>query len=576
MVLDGGFFLALPGLCGDFRDILGGGEWSMAATGSLELSVVLFDALEIKLVVGEANVMASLGSKKGEPPREPCTTYGDGGTCATPAGIFFEGSLGTYNPWAGTIIESVFPGIEAEFHGYYLASQVHQPIPQAISANFAAAVGNIVSDLQQILKGLESTLKQIENGVGVAHRRLTASLAGIVDVCAGGDAQCWTTQEHFAEAAGAVYKAAVIVKALDPSVAGDAQHDAENLTPLLTKALNVLTDNLGSATDKLAATLVDLSDGFGFRGRVGLRLITPWFSYLGVRIEASYSRGNALKQCDKFKFVYEDLFSDFYKGTTTVVAKMKVVSFSGGSSSGSLAFDGLTNTAWLSGGSSNVPLYPNGAAGVVFRTWAITTMQALHVFTKSCISVPGCAAHISLARLEGGLWKTKLSHGLARKESGQWHSLPFENGDVEAGDFNIWKLTIEQQYVGKGQTVAAVPAPDGGYPRLADIRLVGQGAKHAFSAQLTFRADVPLGSFPLSLVTIKAGVYGQLVLGLGSKELKTSGTVESISNAATDGNVLLRLGIETSVLGIETDTTMIAAVLFDTESGKITGFFPTE
>jgi hypothetical protein len=42
MHLEGGVFLALPLLCGDTRDILNGGEWSIAATASVTFDIELF------------------------------------------------------------------------------------------------------------------------------------------------------------------------------------------------------------------------------------------------------------------------------------------------------------------------------------------------------------------------------------------------------------------------------------------------------------------------------------------------------------------------------------------------------
>ena len=39
----------------------------------------------------------------------------------------------------------------------------------------------------------------------------------------------------------------------------------------------------------------------GMRLKAGIRIpFIPWFKYVGVLVEVTYSKGDALKQCDKY------------------------------------------------------------------------------------------------------------------------------------------------------------------------------------------------------------------------------------------------------------------------------------
>ena len=362
------------------------------------------------------------------------------------------------------------------------------------------------------------------------------------------------------------------------------------ITSSFESAAEVIANNLVAAAEQPLTEITDLSAGFGVRGRVRLdlgyalrfavketsRAITGVplnLDYVGVAGEVTYSTADALKQCDKFNFVYEDLFEGSFKGDTAVVAKTQLVSASGGLTSQSAStagavFDGDLSTAWNSGGLAKSPTFGT-KSGIVFRAWSITTVHAVHVYSDGC-NVAACAAQISLAVLENDQWRTiplKGGGDLARDKG--WHTAVFESA-LPVSQWTVWRVLVEKQHI--AGAVSAVPSASGAYPAVNELRLVGTGPRHAVAAELSLSAQGSIGDGVWSVVKIRARTYMQLVLGLESAELATTGTFESVTKSSPDGNFLLRMGIESSILGITRDTTAIYTVHFTTADGRITGF----
>ena len=245
-----------------------------------------------------------------------------------------------------------------------------------------------------------------------------------------------------------------------------------------------------------------------------------------------------------------------------MVAKIEILAVSGGTVSAQLAFDGNPQTLWRAGGRSTSPLFGSGA-GVVFRTWSIDSVHSVQVYIDDCRH--SCPAHISLALLSNNAWKTVASSNLPNRKG--WHLVPLSS-KLDVKDWAVWRVVFAQQHVGG----KVVPVSSGLYPSINEIRLVGMGPRYAAAAELSFPVEVGLGSGVLDMVTIKARAYSQLVIGLGSAELATSGTLDSISKASPDGNLLLRLGIESNVLGIKSDSTCIFTLQFKTKDGAMDKF----
>ena len=84
--MNGDFYFSVPGVCGDFRDLLGTGKWGMTARGKLRLIYNLgfgsgLFALRSALVLeGDAKMLISLGGES----QFVC------GSGSDPSGIFLK------------------------------------------------------------------------------------------------------------------------------------------------------------------------------------------------------------------------------------------------------------------------------------------------------------------------------------------------------------------------------------------------------------------------------------------------------------------------------------------------------
>ena len=113
LTIDGNFFMAVPGLCGDFRGVFGSGAWSAAVRASVSLESTMMGG-PLELAMAEAKMLLTFG---GPNKREVCTKRGN-----NPSGVFFNGRLKTSNPFKGNIVGSFFPSLEADVDVYLLAS----------------------------------------------------------------------------------------------------------------------------------------------------------------------------------------------------------------------------------------------------------------------------------------------------------------------------------------------------------------------------------------------------------------------------------------------------------------------
>ena len=557
LTIDGNFFMALPGLCGDFRDVLGSGAWSAAVRASVSLDYVMM-GMPFELAVAEAKMLLSFG---GANKREACTPYGYGNK-ANPSGVFFNGRLKTGNPFKNNIVGQFFPSLEADVDVYLLANEGTQFIPASVKKQWEDDLGAIIDHI----KGLKSTVAdalQIKNYDKLVF--LAGSLRDLYSCAKSlGAAFCWASNPVYAKAVAKLVGIVDLVRKLVKEKTADLQAQTATIITSFTAAVQLLTSNVAAAGTRLAAELTDLSDGFGIKARAGLRIGSALFAYAGVQVELTYARAAALKQCDKFKFIYEDVFESFFIGTTPVIAKAQVVAVSGGLTSAELALDGKVTSRWQSGGRPKSKLFRGAKAGLVVRTWSITTVHALWVYLD-CRG--GCASRVELAYLSNSGWQSVMETVLPATKG--WHALALRR-NLDVKDWQLWRvLFTEQRLDGK---VTSIPSTSGVYPPVHEIRLVGTGPRYAAAAEISFPFAVGLGSGVLDLVQIKSRAYGQAVIGLGAADLATSGTLDSIAKASPDGNFLLRLGVESSVLGIKTDTTAIFTVYFSTKDGAIGKF----
>ena len=407
-------------------------------------------------------MQVSLG---GATPRAACTTWGEnGGNAINPSGVFFNGQMpkGTHPFAKVAIIGSLFKRLEASIDGYMLAQEGASFKSVTIVSMTKEGLGDVVKTLQQIQETLNQAIGASDDG---AIRSAAARLQRVLSCAGPGTTMCWAANPLFTEAARILQG---ILDLVDAGARGERLLSAVVMKTRFesaTKAIRAGQSKLDTET-QLYTELTDLSAGFGLRATVNMDV--PMIGMVGGRAEITYSTADAFKQCDKFSFIYEDVFASALKGTSPVVAKTQVVSASGGIASQSVAsasaaFDGKLATTWNLAGNvgSTSTTFGGNKAGVVIRTWSIDTVQSIHVYSNGSGSGP---AQISLSVLDesGGeeRWEPVSlgEDGLLPAAKG-WHVVPLD-AERTVPQQTLWRVIVEKQNIA-GDGVVDVPSTDG-------------------------------------------------------------------------------------------------------------------
>lgn len=626
--IDGEFFFYLPGLCGDFPNLLAGDAWSMGARGNVRIDIDLW-SWTIPVQLASVDVLLSLGGSSTD--RKACTTWGYG-DCASPSGIFFTGRLTSPNPFYGTLLESLLPTFEAEVNFYFLMNQQELATPAYVKQHFQDKVSGVQTQLNGFKSDLEAAInvgndlgKQIQlvrNGIKAvmtcadARKKIVQADGWMESIKAAAAAyNCWGVRDDFVPGARALVKA---VKLLDnlinriDQLATDAPEIVASAVNLIDTAIFEIGGAVGRVATQVSAEFLDLPDGFGVRGKVGLKFgpLKGRFGYLGVEVEITYSRGATLMQCNEFNFVYDDIFEPFFRGTTTVIAKSEVYACSGGDSTVQYSIDNDDATIWEMGGADGLSLFPNRVPGLALRTWSVDEVTAVHM---RCDGPDLCPANVSLWKWNKvkNNWVEKPLESKFDRVPGQWQARSLEV-PASAENWDSWKIQIESMWaLDESGTFTEVLAPSTRkcdcprgldssgikckygdtpsccsssscssgsdpdfwvYPQLNELRLIGRAEKYALAGRARLQVDGPLGPFPLSLITLKSGVSNRFVIGLASPEPATFGLVESLSDASHDGNYLFEIGADADVMGISAGVVAIVTTDYSTSGGPMGDF----
>lgn len=408
-------------------------------------------------------MQVSLG---GATPRAACTTWGKSGDAINPSGVFFNGQIKMdkgKHPFAKVpVVGKLFRRLEANIDGYVLAQEGANFKSLAVVKLIKEDLADVVLSLQQIQDSLNQAIGGSNN---VAILSAAARLRGVLSCAAPGSTTCWAANPLFTEAASVLQGILDLVDAGSPGECLLSADETKSRFESAAEAIRAGTGKLDAET-QLYTELTDLSAGFGLRASVMLDV--PIIGMVGGRAEFTYSTAGAFKQCDKFDFVYEDVFASALKGTSPIVAKTQIVAASGGIASRSVAsasaaFDGKLATTWNLAGNvgSTSTTFGGNKAGVVIRTWSIDTVQSIHVYSNGSGSGP---AQISLSVLDesGGeeRWEPVSlgEDGLLPAAKG-WHVVPLD-AERTVPQQTLWRVIVEKQHIA-GDGVVDVPSTDG-------------------------------------------------------------------------------------------------------------------
>ena len=296
VMINGDFFLSMPGLCGDFRDTMGSGSFSAAINADVSIRAQMMGA-RMELAVARAQMLLTLG---GANKREACTKYGYGSS-ANPSGLFFKGQLKTRDPFRGNIIGSFFPTMEADVDVFLLANEATTFIPPSVKKQWEEGLVGVIKAIGVLKAALADAMQAKSYPKIIAAGKAIEALYSCAK--SGGGVFCWASSPIYAKPVTFLNDVVALIQQTPKDKIASLQAKLGDINTKMVAATTLLGKNIAAAGTRLAAQLTDLADGFGMRAKVGVQFGSPLFAYAGIQVDFSYSRASALKQCDKFKFI---------------------------------------------------------------------------------------------------------------------------------------------------------------------------------------------------------------------------------------------------------------------------------
>ncbi len=202
--MNGDFFFALPGICGDFRDLVGTGKWGMAATGSvrvgydLSFGSGLFAMRSAFVLEGDAKVLVALGG--GTEPK--C------GKSTDPSGIFLKVDVSAGTSLTDVTLLSVLLGIlspsaSTSVDAYLMIRQDTRLLPGYILSEFAEGVQTSITMFTNLITWLVNVGTKSTSDLMSELSSIITNLKAFSTNCAG-TPSCWFSSPELSAAANYV------------------------------------------------------------------------------------------------------------------------------------------------------------------------------------------------------------------------------------------------------------------------------------------------------------------------------------------------------------------------------------
>lgn len=571
----------LPGLCGDYRDLISSGGWGFAGRVAARVMVPVFGTY-FEMASGSLSLMMNVG---GPESRDYCKPWD--GTRANPPGLFVS-LYAQVNPFAGTVLGFFYPKVKADIQAYLAVSQHASIIPQFVRDNFRNQIGNAKTFLVQLKSEFEDIVALAKSDGKAAMARasdMVTDMKAARGECLA-DPMCWMSSSNLASAKNNMDLA-------EGKITGALGHQskllavADEVADLLTTAAAQLTSNVDLAVGAATTTFTDRYDGFGVRVDVQFCLMAG-FCYgagFGLTAEVTFSRAEAYRRCSEFQFLYEEIFEDMYKGKAATRASARtIVSSTSHPDAPSLnLFDHDGSTFWepsINMAKWHTPLYPTGA-GVVFNIWNIDTVNGLWIQTNCSDGHGACPHRIMLSVLNSNVWIDVATASLPRSDGPKTHRVPLASSQTSF-DYQQWRFIVLSQYVYDKESdtwlenkpipftlpsTTANPSPTPITPRVYDLELYGYGPHYAMAVYM--RANWPMTLDPFNLITMNKGYHMEVALGLAPKVTATS--FDRVDLETMSGDYLIRVGVDNDILGIRVTTAAFITAHVDMKDGEVTG-----
>lgn len=211
-------FFALPGLCGDFRDLIGTGKWGMAARGQVKVVYNIgfgsgLFALRSALVLdGDAQLLISLGGKD----QPVCASATD------PSGMFMKirvnsGVSVTGFTLLNLLLSILSPSVSVSVDAYLMVRQDTRLLPPFIKAEFSESVELTIRLLLNLVAWFKDTVTKSTSQVISELSDINNNVSAFFANCAGSPS-CWLSSPELSGASSAVGSLMTTLKSLPSSV----------------------------------------------------------------------------------------------------------------------------------------------------------------------------------------------------------------------------------------------------------------------------------------------------------------------------------------------------------------------
>jgi hypothetical protein len=218
VTLNGDLFFALPGICGDFRDLLGTGKWGMAARGQVRIvynfgfGSGLFALRSAFVLSGDATMLLSLGGQD-----QPVC-----GTATDPSGLFIKvnvkaGVSVTEATILNLLLAIVSPSAAISVDAYLMVRQDTRLLPPYILDEFVEGVQLTVSLVLNFVSWLKDIGTKTTGQVISDISSIGKNMQSFISNCAG-TPSCWMSSPELSGASTAFRSLVGTVQSLSSTV----------------------------------------------------------------------------------------------------------------------------------------------------------------------------------------------------------------------------------------------------------------------------------------------------------------------------------------------------------------------
>ena len=253
--MNGDFFFSVPGVCGDFRDLLGTGKWGMTARGQVRMvynlgfGSGLFALRSALILEGEAKLLVSLGGSS----RFVCGTGDD------PSGVFLKVDVRAGTSIAeGTLLSNILgifsPSTAISVDAYAMVRQDTRLLPGYIKQEFIEGVENTIALLSDLVLWLQAISTKVTSELIEGSQEFVRDINALIRDCSGSPA-CWMSSPELAAAANALKSIASTLQSVSSAIS-TLSFRVNSIIASVNAVIKQLQDNVQLAMQVLLSSVI--------------------------------------------------------------------------------------------------------------------------------------------------------------------------------------------------------------------------------------------------------------------------------------------------------------------------------